>query len=86
MQGANPCFQAHRPMTWRSRVQTFVERYLLGWYDPRVEAGRNRRTERIRQSAIKERQNAERVMAKRQNTERVMADYRATDARIGPAK
>ena len=76
MHDANPCFQAHRPMTWRSRVQTFIERYLLGWYDPRIEHGRNRRTERIRQDAIRERQNAERVMA----------EYRATDARIGPPR
>ena len=75
MQGATPCFQA-RPMTGRERVQSFVERYLLGWYDPRIEHGRNQRTERIRQRAIRERQNAERVMA----------DYHATDARIGPAR
>ena len=35
MQGATPCFQA-RPMTGRERVQLFVERFLLGWYDPRI--------------------------------------------------
>lgn len=75
MQGATPCCQA-RPMTGRERVQAFVERFLLGWYDPRIERGRNGRTEAIRLRAIRERQNAERVIA----------EYLATDARIGPPK
>ena len=74
MPGATPCFQA-RPMTVRDRFHAVVESWLP-WYDPRIERGRNGRTEAIRRRAIKERINAERVIA----------EYIATDARIGPAK
>ena len=64
------------PMTWTDRLRAVVERFLLGWYDPRIQPGRDWRTESIRQAAIKARKNAERVIA----------EYEASDARIGPPK
>jgi hypothetical protein len=51
-----------------------VERHALGWYDPAHEHRRNRRTEAIRQRAIAERINVERVLAE---------DYRDGDRALG---
>jgi hypothetical protein len=61
------------PMTLRDRIQLWVARHWLSYWDERLERGRNGRTEAIRLRAIRE----------RVNVERVIAEYEATDARIG---
>lgn len=60
-------------MTTRDRVQLWVARHLLPYWDERIERGRNGRTEAIRLRAI----------AERKNVERVMAQYRASNDRLG---